>query len=126
MSYAAVVEVNMVGDNEFEVEIAETDCGASDIATVVGLPIVGTVVRQTCVLVSGTGTTVDPLLGENTPPTTGDPIVENATPAATVDTGGAAAYNVEPAASATLYHMSRPNAGTNNVIRTNYKIKAGW
>ena len=126
MSYAAVVDVEQVGDNEWEIGITETDCNSSSVATITNLPIVGTVLRQMCILQGGVATTVNPILGRNNPPSGDGVVVENETAAATIDTEGTAVYAVDGAASATLFHQSRPNAGNANTVRTIYRIRSGW
>jgi len=123
MAYAAVVTVTTVGGDTI-VEIAESDVAAGDEATIAGVPSTGRILRQTCVLTAGTGTTVNPVLAISAGGTGVNIIVSNATPAATVD-------NADPTVawhggSGTIYHQSNVDAGADNVISTRYLIEAGW
>jgi hypothetical protein len=84
----------------------------------------GMVRRQICLLESGAGATINPILGTvPNPAPTPNVVVENLTPAATVDTQGIATY-VAPAR--IFFHRSRPDAGADNVIQTVYHITIGW
>ena len=128
MAYAATVTVNHApsvnGMQCFSVLIEETDAAASSEATIEGIPSYGRVVRQVCHHSSGTGSTVDPILGISTNPAGADVVVENDTAGGTVDNyvDGASYY----ASGATLYHRSNVNSGTDNVVTTRYLIVAGW
>ena len=128
MAYSFTFDVIPLGGGSVKVVLDEIDAGATSEAEITGMPPVGTVVRQTSTLSSGSAATLDPILGDATDPAgqgAAGVICENATPAATCDNEGSAAYAVAPAASATLYHRSQPNTGTNNVIRTTYLVRAG-
>jgi len=124
MAYAAVVTVTREGGDTI-IHISETDAATGDEATVTGVPSTGTVLRQTCVLTAGTGTTVNPVLATVPGGTGAAVVVSNAVAAATVDnadpqvayTGGAG----------TLYHQSQvDSAVADNAITTVYLVKAGW
>jgi hypothetical protein len=125
MAYAAVVAVTRRGD-EIVVTIAETEAAATSEATVpLGLEKFR-VHHQICDLISGTGSTVDPILGRVTNPSGGNLIVANDTAAASCNnsiTGGATGY----VANGTLYHRSVVDDATaDHVINTEYHITVGW
>lgn len=130
--YAATVTVTEVGPNEIEIEIVELDCGTADIATVNGAPILGTVVRVGSELMSGAGTTVDPIATRTTPPASanvGDVVVVPvSTPIATLDIVGSAVFSLTEGDGAGLgrfYHSARCDAGADNIVRTVYRIRVG-
>ena len=108
--------------------IAETGAGASSEVSVVlsdyGLPNTGRVMAQIAILSAGTGTTIDPVLGEQTDPAAGAWRVENDAAAALVhNTSRGVCYTGIP----TFYHRSAPNnAATDHTITTRYYIRAGW
>ena len=131
MAYEKTITVRKYSGDDYEILIDETDCGASDEAIIDDerLPRLFRVYRQISVLVSGAGATVDPILGRITNPSGRDVFAENATPAATVDNVAVTpipCYNADENDPGKLYHRSRPNAGTNNVVRSSYLIRAGW
>jgi hypothetical protein len=136
MAYAASVTVTRRG-GEILVTISETEAASTSEASIdLGVQKFR-VFRQICQLTSGTGTTVDPILGNGTG-TTVDPILgnatnpsgisvilENDTAAATADnsvTGGVTGY----VSNGTLYHRSQVDAGTDNSVSTQYHIVVGW
>lgn len=125
----AVVEI---GPGEFTVTIVETAGATATVVQIDGVPIVGTVRRIQAQLESGAGTTIDPILGRTATPSTAiiSDVVLHAlsTPAATADRCGAATYVASTITGGlgTLWHMSRPDAGSNNAITTVYHITAGW
>ena len=123
MAYAAVVTIKRLG-SDVQVTIAETDCAIGDEATISGLPLHGTILRQTCVLSSGTATTVSPLLAQTAAGTGTAVLVENATPAAVVDNASPTVAYVD--ADGIAFHQARPDAGADNVISTQYLIKGAW
>lgn len=125
MAYSATVTTTRIGNGEWEVEISETECGPTSEATITNMPVVGTVVRQTCIKTAGSAATVDPILGTATDPSDLDVICENDTPSETIDTQGAASWYQDSVSSGTLYHRSRPNTGNDNTIVTRYLIRAG-
>lgn len=140
MAYSFVSTVTQLGTREWLVTIDETDCGPTDEAQIGnaidrGVPLTGTVKRQTVVLVSGPATTVNGILGEvpNPPANPTRVIVQNdptSQPIPTVnDTQGIATY-YDPTNSGQvwgiLFHRSRPDVGATNVIRTYYHIVSGW
>ena len=126
MAYASVVTVIRKG-REVVVTIAETEAAAASEADPIELGFVrGRIIRQVCVLTSGTATTVDPIIGTTTDPSGAAVVLENATAAATVDnqiTGGAT-FN---SSTGILYHRSVVDgASADNVIATTYHILVGW
>lgn len=131
MAYAKTVTIRQYNDNDFEILIDETDCAATSEAEISDerLPRQFRIFRQVCVLVSGTGASVDPILGRATNPSGRDVFAENGTPAATVDNVAVVpipCYNTDENDPGKLYHRSRPNAGTDNVVRSSYLIRADW
>ena len=110
---------------EIRVTISESDAASSSEASIdLGVQKFR-VHRQISSLTSGTGTTVDPILGNATNPSGANVILENDTAAATADnsiTGGTTGY----VANGTLYHRSQVDAGTNNVIVSIYHLTVGW
>ena len=124
MAYAASVTVDRRG-GEIRVTISETEAASSSEASIdLGIQKFR-VQRQICSLTSGTGTTVDPILGNATNPSGANVVLENDTAAATTDnsmTGGVTGY----VANGTLYHRSQVDAGTDNVIVSIYHLTVGW
>jgi len=144
MPYAFTTTIRQVGATEYSVRIDEIDCGPADEATVdvaaailgPGVPLVGKVLRQTCVLQpGGTAVTINPILGEISPATTPDRVVVENDPnnqpiPNIVDTEGVAVYDDATQSPlgpwGRLFHMSRPNAGADNVVITMYRISTRW
>jgi hypothetical protein len=124
MAYAASVTVDRRG-GEIRVTISETEAASASEASIdLGIQKFR-VQRQICSLTSGTGTTVDPILGNATNPSGANVILENDTAAATTDnsmTGGVTGY----VANGTLYHRSQVDAGTDNVVISVYHLTVGW
>jgi len=127
------ITARQIGPGEFFVSIEEDNVGAATEVEIPNMPIRGTVRRQVCILDSGTAAVVNPILGWKSDPANNPEAVavENATAAETVDNAGAATYFDQDAAavgqpSTSLFHQSRPNAGADNVVSTQYHIKAGW
>jgi hypothetical protein len=123
MAYNAVVTVTREGETTV-IHISETDAANGDEATITGVPSTGEILRQTCVLTAGTGTTVDPVLATSAGGTGAAIVVSNDVAAATVDT----AYPVVAytGGAGTLYHQSKVDAGADNSITTVYLVSAGW
>lgn len=141
MAYAFTTVVTQVGPREWLVTIDERDCGPTDeaqIGTLVdqGVPLVGTVKRQTVVKTLGSATNVNGILGEVPDPPANPTrvIVENDPtnqPLPLInDTQGIATYfDPTPTPGGTwgiLFHRSRPDVGADNVIRSTYHIVAQW
>lgn len=145
MAYAFTTTVRWLGPTEFSIRIEETDCAAGDEATVdvaapalgPGPPLVGKVLRQTCVLESGTATTINPVLREvpvANPDAVTRVVVENDPNVqpipAIVDTEGVAVYDDATPSPlgpwGRLFGQSRPDAGADNVIVTIYRISTRW
>ena len=144
MAYAFAVTVSQVGPSEYSVRIEETEVGSTSEATVdvltaalgPGPPLVANVIRQKCVLKSGTATTINPILSEVPDPgaNPGRVVVEN-DPAnqpllKVADTQGLASYydaTQSPlGAWGRLFHRSQPDQGTDNVVETTYLISTRW
>lgn len=126
MAYAATVTVTRVG-SAVKVTIAETECAATSEATIALGFKTGRLLRQIAVLTSGSGSTIDPIIGTATNPATA-----TGTAVAVNDTAAAAVDNLQPVgvpfmvSDGKLYHRSVPNSGTNNVISTTYYISTGF
>lgn len=131
----ATVTVVNAGPGEFEVTIDETSATSTSEVEITGVPILGVVKRVQIQLVSGAGTTVQPILGRVTNPAAApitdwvvEPISDPADAAPAIDRCGGATYRAltVTGGQGTLYHRSRVDAGSNNTIQTVYHIKAGW
>lgn len=121
MAYSATVTVTKVNsDTDYLVTIEETDAAAASEFEIKGLPYNGRILRYTSVLTSGTGTTVDPIVGYATNPSGINVILENDAPAATIDvTPDPATYYV----ASTMFVRSKVDAGTDNAISTRILVR---
>jgi hypothetical protein len=121
MAYSATVTVKKVSsDTDFLVTIEETDATGTSEFEITDLPSTGRILRYTSVLTSGTGTTVDPIVGFATNPSGINVILENGTPAATIDvTPEPATYYVANK----FFVRSKVDAGTNNSISTRILVR---
>jgi len=122
MAYAFVTTVTRSGE-DIHIHIAETDAAPGDEATITGMPTLGTVLRQTCVVTGGAGVTVDPVLTTSAAGTGVDIVVSNDVAAGTVDT----AYpEVQwEGGVGSLFHQSNVDAGLSTVT-TVYLMRSGW
>ena len=136
MAYSATITVIRIDEKNWRVKIDEIDAEATSEATILPtansgadqvsqLPRIGTVTRQSCYRISGTGTTVRPILGTATNPSADTIIVQVASASDSTDVQGQATY-YKATSSGSFYHRSNINSGTNNVITTIYHIKEGW
>lgn len=110
---------------EILVEITETSVSSSTEATIALGVTKGRIMRQVCVLTSGSGATVDPILARTSGGTGANVVVENGTAAAIVDNqtnGGVPFYS----STGVLYHKSVPNSGSDNAVTSEYLILVGW
>lgn len=135
MAYSADVQVNQLREDRWEVVITETECGtaseteipASDDGDADAIPRQGRFLTRRATLSSGSGTTLEPILGEQTDPATNKTRIVGETAAAAADIYDQAAppvpYN---ALYGDLYHRSRPDAGADNAVVTVYHFLAGW
>tara|TARA_Y100000034_G_scaffold133455_1_gene198956 strand:+ start:1796 stop:2086 length:291 start_codon:yes stop_codon:yes gene_type:complete len=94
------------------------------------MPSTGRIKRQVTALKSGTGTTVDPIIGTVTDPgaaaNSQNVVLENGTAAATTDNQpvGGACYHTDQG---TLFYRSRPNnAAADHVIDVVLLVRTGW
>lgn len=136
MAHAYTVTVSAPTPGWVVVDVRETDAAAAseieiDLTASGRLPIpaLGNVAEVRATLVSGTATTIDPVLGTVTDPgAAGAPevVAENETAAANVINRYAPGSRYRAGAAGKLYHRSRASAGSDNVIRTVYFIQAGW
>jgi hypothetical protein len=124
MAYAAAVTVTRRG-GEIRVTISETEAASTSEATIdLGVQKFR-VHRQICQITAGSGSTVDPILGNATAPSGANIILENDTAAATADnaiTGGVTGYS----SNGTLYHRSQVDSATDNTVVSVYHITVGW
>jgi len=106
--------------------IVELEAAATSEYTLTGVPDAGYVISQICTLASGTGTTIDPILGTATAPAGVTLRVANGTAAASVNniqSGGGVPYRTATANS--LFGRSVPNDATaDHSITTVYEIVA--
>lgn len=129
MAYAAVITVRSVGDGAYELQIDETEAAAASETEIslstYKIPSLGTIVLQEASLVSGTGPTISPQLGRITNATLAvDLIAQNATAAAQIR--GQPSQPIPFARKeASWFHRARAAGGTDNVIRTIYRIQRG-
>lgn len=125
MAYAAAINVQHLGKGRYTVSISETECAATSEAVITGLPLSAVLLKQVTALTSGTGATVNPIIGLATNPAGISILAENETAAASVN--NIASPQIPFAtASGTLYHRSRPNAGADNAILSRYLFQVGW
>ena len=132
MAYSATVTVSRKG-NDFVVQIVELEAGTATEATITGIPLRGRLLRQKATLTAGSGSTVDPILGNAANPTAAAAsiIVVNATAAATIDNisdGPGAPY---VASTGSMYHRSVCDSGSDNSVTTLYYLTGaspatGW
>jgi hypothetical protein len=128
MAYTPTVTITAVGSGDYVVQVSEVEASAASETTIVGLPPKGRVRSQICQLISGTGSTIDPVLGTATNPDASalTRILANGTAAAGVNNQATApiTYYDEDG---TLYHRSVVNDATaDHTIATLYYISAGW
>lgn len=121
----------------FQVEISETEAAATSEAEIplsgtdsggvaYKLPASGRVFTQLSELESGAGTTVDPVLGDQTDPAAGAWRVENDTAAALIHNESTSGVRYAFDTGDSFFHRSVVDAGTDNTITSRYFIGAGW
>ena len=118
MAYASVVTVNNLGAGRWLVQINESEAGAATEAVISGLPSRLKLLKQVTSLVSGTATTIDPILGTATNPSGVNVVASNETAAADVNNLASPAivfYN-----GTSLHHRSVCDAGADNVVVSLY------
>jgi hypothetical protein len=124
MAYAGTVTIKHNGTDVL-VAIAETEAASTSEATIT-LPFEhGVVTRLGCSLDSGTGTTIDPILGTASDPSGLELVLSNDTAAASVDITPSVPVPFF-AAGGVLYHRSQVDADTDNSITTYYHIRRGY
>ena len=124
MAYAATVTVTRKG-SEILVTVSETEAASGSEATITIGVTKFRVHRQICTLSSGSGASVDPILGRATSPSGANVILDNDAAAATADnsvTGGVTGYSSD----GILYHRSKVNTGTDNTVVSEYHLTVGW
>jgi len=132
MAYSSTVTVNEMIVGSYAgwcVLITETDAEATseveiDLAAL-GLPQFGRIITQVCHLTSGAGSTVDPVLGNVTNPSTATWQIQNDAAAARVQNVPATGI---PYCSliTSMFHRSNVDSGTNNSITSAYYFIKGW
>jgi hypothetical protein len=122
MAYGAVT-VTRIGDNDYQVTFSGTALSSTTEATISKLPQKGRIRRIKAAATSGTGTTVDPILGTSANPADTTVVFENATAAATVDVQPGAYYY---ASAGVLYYRGRHDAGSDNSESVELLISGGW
>ena len=134
MAYAASISVQTLqygGDVKglLAITINETDTATTSECNF-EVPKIFRILRQTCKLTGGSGSTIDPVVGTVTDPgaaaSSAELVYANGVAAARVNNDinsgqGAACY----AAGGKLYHRSVPDSGTNNSVTTIYLIQGG-
>mgnify|MGYP001181224749 CR=1 FL=1 len=125
MAYSASVTVNNLGAGRWIVQINETEAGAATEATITGLPPNFRLLKQVCTLVSGTGTTVDPILGTTAHPSGIAGIAENETAATDVNNVARPPIPLHTG-SGELFHRSICDAGADNVCLSLYFFVEHW
>ena len=126
MAYSFSTTITAIGSGDYVVQVSELEAGPATEATIVGLPPKGRVRAQIAQLISGTGTTIDPVLGTATNPAASalTKILDNGTAAAGINNQATRPidyYDVD----GTLYHRSVCDAGLSTVV-TIYLISASW
>ena len=121
MPYSFATTIDRAGP-DIRVLITETDLTPGDEAEITTMPTWGTLLRQTCVLTGGTGTTVDPSLATSAGGTGIAVVVANDVAASTVD-------NADPpvpwqGGTGSLFHQSNVDAGISTASSV-YLIRAG-
>lgn len=121
-----IVRDEKVGTGRY-IELSFTSSTTADEFEITGVPTQATITRLTAVLISGTGTTVNPAVGRTTGFTTGqfDELGSDidGSPAARVST---VANNEVALPDRSLFVQPRVDSGTNNVIRMELHIQDGW
>lgn len=125
MAYASVLTYKNINSKRIKVTIAETDCAASSETAIPRLPRNGKIIRMKSVKSSGSATKINPIIGNAT-----DPDGVNVVAEWTSDDDDKTTIDFMPGLTGAdfdcdgvLYHRSVPDAGTNNVITTEYLIE---
>jgi len=133
MAYTATVTVQRVqiaGHLGYQLKIAETEAAQTSETEIVlanvGLPSMGRVFSQQCILSTGTGTTINPVIGNTTDPANARWQMANETAAARVH--NQSTLGVQYGGDVTsFFHRAQPNNATaDHTIETVYYIRAGW
>lgn len=125
MAYSNNVIISNLGKGRLSVTITETEAAATSEAVITGIPITASLLKQVCVITSGTGATVNPILGAATNPGGANIIVQNETAAAVINNLASPAIPFATA-TGTIYHRSNVNAGADNSIISRYLFKGEW
>ena len=128
MAYSNNIEIHRTEGNGkcITVVITELEVSSTDEAGPIDLGMDRfRVLRQSTVKVSGSATTLNPILGRATNPTGKTVLVENETPGDPIDNSPSPPVSCWAPAK-NLYHRSKPNIGSDNVIYTEYHIIKDW
>ena len=131
MAYAATITYTSAGKSGAGIlQIVEVEAAATSESEIVlatyGIPPIGRIHTQLCRLTAGTGTTVDPVIGDTTDPAAAATWkIENATAAALIHNQPDSA--VRYAGITSFFHRAVPNnAAADHSITTTYYISEGW
>lgn len=128
MAYAAAItntRQNAPGRVSYLVTIVETEAAASSEYTVTGLPARCTLMSLRATLTGGTGTTVQPALGNAAEWVAGDPNERGVANAAAASVVISDRIHLD-LTDGTLYGRSTVDAGADNDITTVLRIVDGW
>ena len=130
MAYASTITVQEAGSGFFVVTISETEAAAASETEInlstQGLPPVGAVVARRCAVTAGTGTTVQPVMGNATDPDNGAAwLFSTDTAANPVHQQNAVPITYGTGVSS-FFHRSKVNAGADNTVTTVYHFRRGW
>jgi hypothetical protein len=124
--YSFTTTITAIGSGDYLVQIDELEASATSEATINGVPPKGSVRGQKAQLISGTGTTIDPVLGSATNPAGSalTTILSNGTAAAAINNVANPAIPYYDS-DGSLFHRSVCDAGADNTVTTVYLISAG-
>jgi hypothetical protein len=121
----AGVTITRLGGGDYLVTVTETGASATTESTIAGLPLRGVIRAMICDLDSGTGTTLDPVIGDESDPASGSMKLQNGTAAALI--------YVQPtqptpyySSTGTLYLRAVVDAASDNATTCRILISGGW
>ena len=125
---STTVRDERVNDKRY-IEIAFDSAGVSDTHEVKNLPVLCTITRFVAVLVSGTGTTIDPTVGRKSASYAAggfDELGSDITGAPAARVGTVAPNQLTLGVDGSLFVRPNADAGVDNAIRVELQIKDGW
>lgn len=127
MAFSSTVTLTNHGGRKYTVKIQTTEDDGTAETAITGLPLCGTLLSQMGQLHSGTGTTIDPILGTATDPATNynNIVIDNGTAAAGISNLASPAIRYATT-DGTLYARSVCDSGADNVVEVTLVIMAGW